>query len=660
MSRVLGPSAVAAALLASAPTAPANPPFPTALNVIGGVGWHAENNFSLSWASPPPSSPPLVAALYRIRDPHGTTLSEGRQNEPEEGTGGLLVPKVPGTYSAEVWFEDAAGEQGPAATVPLHFDDTRPSAIATGQVPEWIGRTAFPLRVRLGHPSGPLPLSGIRGYAGTVDSNPSGSPCSKPDRCSETETTLAGGAEDDELTIATLPEGTSYLHVVAVSGAGMKSPTSGQAALRVDATDPLTRLSGAPADWTSRPVELTASAVDDGSGMSPGGPGSAPFTAIQVDDGVPAIGLGQSVTTNVISEGAHRIAYYARDVAGNVDDGAGGNGVSNHAPRTAWVRIDRTPPDIGFANSQDPGDPDLIRARVVDPLSGPDPKRGWIGIRLAGSDDPFEPLPRAPAPSGELRAHWESDAHPKGTYELRAIGYDAAGNATATTRRANGMPMVLTNPLKATTKLRAAFRRPGSGRIVPYGRSVLVHGRLTTGLSTALDGRPVRVVERFASGAHPAARVSTVTTGPTGSFSIRTPPGPSRTIELAFGGSPILARSTAQTLQLRVRGRVRLRASAGSAQVGGKPLILSGRIAAPAGTFATDGMPVQLQFRLGHAPWSEFRTVQTDSRGRFRYAYSFSDDDSRGARFQFRAYVPAQESWPYEPAASRPVIVRGT
>ena len=51
--------------------------------------------------------------------------------------------------------------------------------------------------------------------------------------------------------------------------------------------------------------------------------------------------------------------------------------------------------------------------------------------------------------------------------------------------------------------------------------------------------------------------------------------------------------------------------------------------------------------------------MQTDARGRFRYAYRFSDDDSRGVRFQFRAYAPAQSDWPYEPGSSRPVAVLG-
>ena len=68
---------------------------------------------------------------------------------------------------------------------------------------------------------------------------------------------------------------------------------------------------------------------------------------------------------------------------------------------------------------------------------------------------------------------------------------------------------------------------------------------------------------------------------------------------------------------------------------------------------------MELQFRLPGLPWTEFRTVQTDRRGRFRYGYRFSDDDSRGVRFQFRAYAPAQGDWPYEPGGSRPVAVRG-
>lgn len=647
--------------LTIAAAALASPPRPLDLRVQGGEdAWHPDNRFTLEWTNPSTGSgPPLAAVHYRIRDPQGATIGETRIGWVSDGIAAVAVPKAPGAYTAEVWLEDVAGEQGPAATAHLRFDNTKPAAIEPLPVPDWIGRTSFPLRARLGHPPGPAPISGIRGYAVAIDGAPSGAPCAEADHCDDAETTLRGGIEDDTLTIAALPEGVSYLHAVAVSGAGMKSPTSGRAVLRVDTTDPVTRLAGAPAGWTNQAVGLIASATDAGSGMEPDGNGPLPFTAIRVDGGVPTTGPGASVAATVFDEGAHRIAYYARDAAGNLDDGGDSNGIANRPPRTAWVRIDRGPPSVAFANSQDPRDPDLLRVRIADSLAGPDPSRGRIGVRRAGSGDRFEPLPPAPSADGELRARWGSDTYPDGEYEFQAIGYDEAGNAAVTTKRSNGAAMILSNPLKATTALHAGFAGGVLQRTVPFGRGVRLNGRLAIGRSTPAGGMPVRIVERFASGAAPAVRVSTARTEPNGTFSIRLAPGPSREVIAAFDGSPTLARSAARPLHLGVRSWVRLRISSAVAKVDGAPLVFRGRLAAPEDATPSGGKSVQLQFRLPGLPWAEFRTIQTDRGGRFRYAYRFSDDDSRGARFQFRAYAPAQDDWPYEPGSSRPVIVRG-
>ena len=127
----------------------------------------------------------------------------------------------------------------------------------------------------------------------------------------------------------------------------------------------------------------------------------------------------------------------------------------------------------------------------------------------------------------------------------------------------------------------------------------------------------------------------------------------------AFDGSRTLTRATGPPLRLAVRAGIRLRASSTAARIGGAPLVFRGGIDAAPGTIPPGGVPVQLQFRLPGLPWSEFRTIQTDRRGHFRYAYRFSDDDSRGAVFQFRAYAPAHDGWPYEPNGSLPIIVRG-
>jgi hypothetical protein len=658
--RLIAVAGTAMAMVWIAAPAVASPPRLTDLRVAGGDDtWHSSNSFELDWTSPKAANPPLVATRYRIRDPQGFVVKEGQSSWLNEGIAGLTLPNVPGIYSAEVWLEDAVGEQGLAAIAQLRFDDARPPPIEPLPVAGWIGRTAFPLRVRLSHPSGPLPLSGIRGYAVTIDSVPNGIPCTAVDRCSDAETTLRNGVAGDELEIGILPEGIGYLHAVAVSGSGMKSTTGGSTVLRVDTTDPITQLSGLPPGWTNRTVQLTASAVDAGSGMEGDRQGPAPFTAIQVDGGVPSVGPGGTASASVVEEGVHRIAYYARDLAGNVNDGAAANGISDRPPRTASVRIDRTPPNVAFANAEDPREPELLRVRIADRLAGPDTSRGSIGVRPAGSGDRFESLPAVSGGAGELRAHWDSDTFRAGNYEFRATGFDAAGNAATTTRRQNGGSMVLSNPLKATTTLSAGFRTRRLRRTAPYGRRVLLSGRLVTGRSSPLGGAPVRVIERFAPGARPATQASTVTTAPNGTFSMRTDPGPSRTIEVSFEGSPTLARSATHTLQLSVRSRVHLWASAGVAKIGGAPLVFRGKVEAPPGAIPPAGKAVQLQFRIPGLPWSEFRTVQTNRHGSFRYAYRFSDDDSRGIRFQFRAYAPAQDGWPYEPAGSRPVFVKG-
>jgi hypothetical protein len=106
-----------------------------------------------------------------------------------------------------------------------------------------------------------------------------------------------------------------------------------------------------------------------------------------------------------------------------------------------------------------------------------------------------------------------------------------------------------------------------------------------------------------------------------------------------------------------MRPCVSLRVSSPTARVGGQPVIFSGRVRAPGA--ATVSGPVQLQFRLPGLSWSEFRTVQADEHGNFRYAYRFADDDSRGVRFRFRAFAAARAVWPFAPAGSRPVEVLG-
>jgi hypothetical protein len=150
----------------------------------------------------------------------------------------------------EIWLEDGAGAEGPPVAAKLRFDHSPPGDVEPAQLDEWIGRTHFPLTLQIGHPAGPEPPSGIRGYAISIDRGPGAKPCAEPISCDETETDLRDGIEGDSVTIADLPEGISYLHAVAVSGSGIRSTIVGEATLHVDKTDPATDLAGAPEDWS--------------------------------------------------------------------------------------------------------------------------------------------------------------------------------------------------------------------------------------------------------------------------------------------------------------------------------------------------------------------------------------------------------------------------
>lgn len=622
------------------------------LQVEGGeANWHPSTAFRLDWTQVP--GPPAIprAVLYRLFDSEGH-LVEGpvRNTENLRMIEPLEVPPVPDAYTAEIWLEDGEGRYGPAAHATLRFDDTVPAPAVPAAPAGWLAGHQVAV-LKIGHPAAPLPPSGIRGYALSLDNGGGSYPCAHPGWCSPAETDLPQGIADDTIALGTLPEGETYARVVAVSGAGVTSPVT-SVVFRSDATLPRLSLQGVPAGWSNAPVRLTVLAADELSGMVGAGP-TGPFAAIAVDGAAPALGFGDSVSAWVSGSGTHAVAYFARDAAGNLADGAPGGPL----PERATVRIDEDPPQVLFAPAQDPAEPERIEATVADPLSGSSPDRGSIRLRRAGSHGPLEELPTRVV-GDRLIAHWNSDSYPPGKYEFLATGYDRAGNGATGSDRARGAKMVLVNPLKTVTRLEAGFgaRRP---RAIRFGRGVRFGGHLQNISGAALGGQEVAVTEVFAPGSEPARRTTVVRTRTDGTFSLQLAPGPSRDVSAAFAGTRTLTRADGRSFHLGVVSLVRLHVSARRAKVGGAPIVFSGRVARMGTAPLKEGLPVELQFRYPGADWSGFRTVQTDAYGRFRYAYRFSDDDSRGVRFQFRAYAKGREGWPYEPAYSRPIAVIG-
>ena len=164
----------------------------------------------------------------------------------------------------------------------------------------------------------------------------------------------------------------------------------------------------------------------------------------------------------------------------------------------------------------------------------------------------------------------------------------------------------------------------------------------------------MQVTERFDPGVSERDRTTTVRTGADGVFTVwlgRAEPAGSRAVFAGdrYGG----AAPAPGPRRLLVSGGVGLRASSAVARIGGRPVTFNGRVGAAGAAIPPDGKTIQLQFRVpGIVPWTEFRTIQTDAQGRFRFRLAASsDDDSRGVGFQFRAFAPAQSGWPFERGA---------
>jgi hypothetical protein len=615
------------------------------------VPWQAEPTFNFHWQlAPPPAGSHLGA--YRIYDSAGNVV-QAVTRSPANLKAPISFNPVPGVYTLEAWLQSESGERGPPGTATLYFDDAVPPVPALKPPQGWIKGTDAAV-LRIAPAAAPAPLSGIGGYALSVDRGRATPPCPDPLHC-KAEIDLAGAA-GGPVSFGPLPEGLNFVRAVAISGAGVASPVA-TAELRVDATPPALSLQGAPAGWSARPVQVTALASDPLSGMERSGP-LGPFTAISIDGGPATMALGGAVTASVAGSGIHAVEYFARDAAGNLS----GEGAGAPGRRSAFVRIDEESPAVAFAAAQDPTDPERIEASVSDALSGPSPDRGWIGVRRAGTRARFEQL-LTKVKSGTLVARWDSDSYPPGKYEFLATGFDTAGNSGTGAGRSRGGRMLLVNPLKVPITLTTGFiggREPESSRRGRPGRPVRFGGSLRTAAGSAAAGSEVAVTEIFSGDSEPARRITYARTQADGRFQVMLSPGPNREVVASFAGTRTLSRAASPAARLEVPASVRMGASNRTARVGGAPVVFRGSVAdtgLKAG--AVKGLPIELQFRFRGSGWSEFRTVETDARGRFRYAYRFSDDDSRGVRFQFRAYIKGREGWPYEPSASRPVLVTG-
>jgi hypothetical protein len=314
------------------------------------------------------------------------------------------------------------------------------------------------------------------------------------------------------------------------------------------------------------------------------------------------------------------------------------------------VRVDNTPPTLGFTSSQDPDDPELISAPVSDATSGV--RSGQILYRPVG--ETFWRALETQLVSGQLQARVDTTADPPGQYEFTARATDVAGNVVQTTTRADGLPMVLTFPLKSGVRLTGHLVPGRRSRItIGYRRSAKVAGRLVDASGKPLANQEVTVVEYFGPGALIDRRVRTVETDSDGLWGERLPAGPSRSVRAIYEGTSRYLTDQAKAGKLRVKTRATLHLSRHRVPEGHR-VVFRGRVAHRAARIPAGGKLIELQVRDGRRWHTVRHALYTRSDGGYRLRYRFARFYASNVHYRFRLRVLRERGWPYKaPVTSR-------
>jgi len=344
----------------------------------------------------------------------------------------------------------------------------------------------------------------------------------------------------------------------------------------------------------------------------------------------------------VPDQGDWTLQVWLVDAAGNVD--------ANHLSAPVHLRFDPQVDGAAF-EAFDRGDPRRLAVLATDHVSGVAP--GTIQLRRRGTDG-WRALETRLAGT-RLTALVPDTELDDGTYELRALVHDLAGNERVADRYADGSAAVVVLPLRSATRLLGGSRRAalGGSLAVPFGRTATIRGTLQTYARRPVAGAAVVVTSEPRTGGG-ARHAATLRTGGDGAFAYRAPAGPSRTLRFAYGGDELLLPARA-AVTLRVPAAATLRSNRRTVR-NGSTVAFSGVLRARP---AVAGKLVSLQAFYRRA-WRTFAIARADARGRFRPAYRFQATVGRVA-YRFRARIEREASYPYETGLTRivTVVVRG-
>lgn len=624
------------------------PAAPT-VTVVGGEGWRRDNEFALSLGGQAQGSgtAPVVGAQVRISGPGGYDQTTYYPGNDIASISGLQVP-TKGDYTAQVYLRDAAGNESSAnaSTVHLRFDNTVPEPQRPDQANGWISRSDLAdgyLQRWEPVPTGMTPPSGIAGYRVVINTSSDTDPCSggaDPRACGAAITDVGAASLSRTLHLGDLTEGANYVHVVPISGSGMRATVVKHTPLKADFSDPVVQLQGDEAgEWINHDANLAAVASDAVSGMTDTAefPGDdPPATFIQIDGQTFSADAAQ-VSQTLSDEGSHDIQVWARDLAGNTG-----------SPVAKTVRIDKTAPSLAFTNTQDPDDPDKLVAPVNDSLSGV--VDGTISYRQA-SGEQWKALETTISASDLVARVDSGDLEPGVTYEFRAQSHDAAGNIATSTSKQNGEPMTVTGPFRAITSV-ADLRINGKAKArVKYGKGLRVTGELVTEHGKAVANAAVELQSAYFGGSKKASDVVTATTDANGGFSAVLPKGPGRVVVADYKGDLRHLGVRSGSVKANVKSKVTLKVP--RTVDSDKGIVFTGRVLAKGTKFGKRGKRLEIQVQVRKKWKTVGKSIRTNKRGKFKLAYRFTADYPQAYTFHFRAAVLKERGFPYLPSKSK-------
>jgi hypothetical protein len=181
-------------------------------------------------------------------------------------------------------------------------------------------------------------------------------------------------------------------------------------------------------------------------------------------------------------------------------------------------------------------------------------------------------------------------------------------------------------------------------------RALRINGRLLDPQGHPITTATLDVLEQD-SGSSTLKLIGHTNTATNGTFTVRVPGGPSRTIAITYRAySGDTGYSATATVKESVQAGVKLWITPRETSPFGW-ILLAGKVSGP---IPKAGVIVHLLVHY-HGRWEPFRTPQTDSAGHFTVPYPF-----QGAigRFPFRAVVPAgQANFPFANGRSKAITV---